>query len=209
MRRPFAFLASLCVAFCFLLITPEYSSVNVGNIVTSSNLESGAWGAKYFPALAREAKDNTPLFVAHLTERYRVELPLAERLAALADDHEHGSMVLAIMAVESTFRPDVTGPGGRGLGQINPIHLREDVIKWARRGGRPTLVDSCGIEKEQDLYHPELNFCATGILYGNFLERRGTAEKALYDYVGSRGHAGQVYARKVMRAYAEIVEVIR
>jgi hypothetical protein len=118
-------------------------------------------------------------------------------------------MILAIMAVESAFRPEVVGPGGRGLGQINPIHLREDVIKWARIAGRPTLIDKCGIEHERHLYDPEMNFCATGTLYGNLLERRGSVEKALFDYVGSRGQAGQVYARKVMRAHAAIAEALQ
>jgi hypothetical protein len=173
-------------------------------------LEPGAWDVRFYPAFAREnGRDNTPLLVAHLTERYRVESSLAERLAAWADEHEHGGMILAIMAVESTFRPQSVGPGGRGLGQINPIHLREDVIKWARLAGRPTLIDKCGVSDEQHLYEPEMNFCATGTLFSNFLERRGSVEKALYDYVGSWGRAGEVYARKVMRAYAEIAEVIR
>jgi hypothetical protein len=54
-----------------------------------------------------------------------------------------------------------------------------------------------------------MNFCATGTLFGNLLERRGSVEKALYDYVGSRGRAGEIYARKVMRAFAEIAEAIQ
>jgi hypothetical protein len=144
-----------------------------------------------------------------LTERYQVELSLAERLAAWADEHEHGSMILAIMAVESTFRPEAVGPGGRGLGQINPIHLREDVIRWARQAGQPTLADECGARDEQHLFEPEINFCATGTLFASLLERRGTAEKALFDYVGSRGRAGEVYARKVLRAHAAIAEAIQ
>ena len=207
MRRP---IACLCAAFCFLLTTPEYTGINHVNIVPHARSEPDAWGVKFIPAfIPPSAKDRVPLLVAHLTERYNVEPLLAGQLAAWADDHKHGGMILAIMAVESFFRPDVAGPGGRGLGQINPIHLREDVIKWTRLAGRPTLRDKCGIEHERHLYDPELNFCATGMLYGNFLERHGSVEKALFDYVGSRGQAGQAYARKVMRAYAGIAEITR
>jgi len=208
-RQLSLFFACLCAALCFLLSTPEYTGIDKG-LVIRSQAELGTWGAKFYPAFSSETgKDNTPHLVAHLTERYKVELSLAEMLATWADDHEHGSMILAIMAVESTFRPHVVGPGGRGLGQINPVHLDQDEIRDARRAGRPTLIDACGIQSEQDLYCPERNFCATGTLYGSFLKRRGTAERALFDYVGSRGRAGEVYARKVMRAHAEIAEAIR
>ena len=207
MRRPF--LASLCIVFCFLLTTPEYTGIDHGNIVPYQKFEPDIWGIKFIPVVRPDGKDNVPHLVTHLAERYRVDLSLAERLAAWADEHEHGKMILAIMSVESTFRPDAVGPGGRGLGQINPIHLREDEVKWARLAGRPTLVDKCGIEREQHLYDPEMNFCATGTLYGSFFDRRGSAEKALYDYVGSRGQAGQTYVRKVMRAHAEILEALQ
>jgi hypothetical protein len=210
MRRPCIFFACLCAVFCFLLTTPEYTGINGGNIVPYPRAEPDAWGVKFYPAVARDAgKDNAPRLVAHLTERYRVELSLAENLAAWATDHEHGNMILAIMSVESTFRPETVGPGGRGLGQINPIHLEQGEIRDARRAGRPTLVDSCGIEDEKHLYEPGMNFCATGTLFGSLLERRGSVEKALYDYVGSRGRAGEVYARKVLRAHAEMAEVTR
>ena len=210
MRRPRVFFACLCAGLCFLLMTPEYTGINGGNIVPYPGAEPDAWGVKFYPAVAREAgRDNAPRLVAHLTERYSVELSLAEKLAAWAADHEHGNMILAIMSVESTFRPGTIGPGGLGLGQINPIHLAQEEIRDARRAGRPTLVDTCGIENEKHLYEPGMNFCATGTLFGNFLERRGSVEKALYDYVGSRGRAGAVYARKVLRAHAEIAEVAR
>ena len=209
-RRPCIFLACLCAVFCFLLTTPDYTGIDGGNIVPYPRPEPDAWGARFYPAFGREAhRDNAPRLVAHLTERYRVDLSLAENLAAWAVDHEHGNMILAIMSVESTFRPATVGPGGRGLGQINPIHLEQGEIRDARRSGRPTLVDTCGIEHEKHLYEPGMNFCATGTLFGSFLERRGSVEKALYDYVGSRGRAGEVYARKVLRAHAEIAEVIR
>ena len=204
------FFICLCAAFSFLLVAPEYTGINHGNIVPYAQMEPDAWGARFYPAFARElGRDNTPLLVAHLTERYGADPSLAESLAAWADEHEHGKMILAIMAVESTFRPGSVGPGGRGLGQINPIHLREDVIKWARLAGRPTLIDKCGVSDERHLYDPEMNFCATGTLFGSFLERRGSVEKALYDYVGSWGRAGEVYVRKVMRAHAEIAEVLQ
>jgi hypothetical protein len=210
MSRSCAFFACLCAALSFLLAAPAYTGINNGNLAPPQNVEPDAWGARFYPAFAREpGRSNTPLLVAYLTERYSVDPSLAERLAAWADEHEHGSMILAIMAVESTFRPGSIGPGGRGLGQINPIHLREDVIRWARLAGRPTLIDKCGVSIEQHLYEPEMNFCATGTLYGSFLERRGSVEKALYDYVGSWGRAGEVYARKVMRAHAEIAQATR
>jgi hypothetical protein len=209
MSRPSVVFACLCAALSFLLATPEYTGIDTG-LVLRYQTEQDTWGVKFYPAFAREnERDNAPLLVAHLTERYSVDLSLAEMLASWADDHEHGNMILAIMAVESTFRPATVGPGGRGLGQINPLHLAQDEIRDARRAGRPTLLDTCGIETEKDLYCPERNFCATGTLYSSFLKRRGTVEKALFDYVGNRGRAGEVYARKVMRAHAEIAEVIR
>ena len=208
MRRPFV--AFLCAAFCFLLTTPEYTGIDHRGIVSHQKSEPDVWGIKFIPALVSpDEKDNVPLLVAHLAERYKVDMSLAEQLAAWADSHVHGSMILAIMSVESSFRPNAIGPGGRGLGQINPIHLREDVIRWTRIAGRPTLIDKCGIEHEHHLYDPEMNFCATGTLYGNLLEQRGSAEKALYGYVGSRGSAGREYARKVMRAHANIAGAIQ
>ena len=209
MRRPLGFFACLCVAFCFLLSTPEYTGIDHA-CPPLDQVKHHTRNEVSYPSLAYEtARDTVSLLVNHLTERYGADQWLAKILAVLADDHEHGSMILAIMAVESTFRPTAVGPGGRGLGQINPVHLAQDEIRDARRAGRPTLVDYCGIETEQDLYCPERNFCATGTLYGSFLKRRGTAEQALFDYVGSRGRAGEVYARKVMRAHAEIAELMR
>jgi len=106
MRRPIA--ACLCAALCFLLTTPEYTGIDHANIVPYQKPEPAVWDMKFIPAFIRPyEKDNVPLLVAHLTERYRVEPFLAEQLATWADDHKHGNMILAIMAVESFFRPAV------------------------------------------------------------------------------------------------------
>jgi hypothetical protein len=193
-----------------LLTTPVYTGINYGNFAPLHQTEQDSWSVMLYPAFGPSyGRNNAPLLVAHLTERYQVDLSFAEKLAAWADEHKHGSMILAIMAVESAFRPETVGPGGRGLGQINPIHLREDVMKWARQAGRPTLADECGVKDERHLFEPEMNFCATGTLFSSLLERRGTVEKALFDYVGNRGRAGEVYARKVLRAHAAIAEAIQ
>lgn len=143
-----------------------------------------------------------------LAKKYSASPSLLSDLIELAKEHEHGTMILAIMAVESGFRPDsVSKVGALGLGQINPIHLSPKEIRDARNANRPTLVDACQIEQAEQLLEPELNFCATSILYGSLLERRGSVEKALYDYVGSRGAAGRGYARRVLQVHEEIIAI--
>lgn len=146
-----------------------------------------------------------PLIV-YLTDKYDADPDLIRQLVEWADTHDHGTMILAIMAVESRFQPEVVSRAGAcGLGQVMAgVHLDPYELKSARGAGRPTIVDECGIESKDQLFEPELNFCATGVVYGSLLERRGSVEQALWDYVGSRGEVGKAYAKKVLRVHKGI-----
>jgi hypothetical protein len=41
------FLVCLCAAFSFLLVAPEYTGINHGNIVPYEQMEPDAWGARF------------------------------------------------------------------------------------------------------------------------------------------------------------------
>lgn len=146
----------------------------------------------------------------HLKKEWNVEPELAETLSGLAQEYEHGVMVLAIMAVESMYQPELDMPYGKGLGQVNArVHLSPFEIRSARDAGRANILDECGINDVVELFDPELNFCASHTIYASLLDRKGTPEQALKHYVGSTGNLGTRYARRVLAIYEKLRGAVR
>jgi hypothetical protein len=71
-----------------------------------------------------QSKPESCTLAQHIANKYRVNPDLAKDLVEWAEEHEHGVMILAIMAIESSFRPMViSSAGALGLGQIMDVHL--------------------------------------------------------------------------------------
>lgn len=146
----------------------------------------------------------------YLAEAKGVNQELAERLAALATEYNHGLIVLAIMAVESGYNDTaISAKGAVGLAQIMAnIHLDPFEVRSARGAGRPNLIDDCGITTAQDLWETDNNFCAGATIYGSLYQRRGSVETALRDYVGNRGDIGKGYAKRVLAEHEAIMQAV-
>ena len=130
--------------------------------------------------------------------------------AIVADGRRHGlepSLVMAIIEVESSFRPDAVSPAeAYGLMQIR----RRTGLAWARRLGIPWR----GVE--ETLLDPVANV-RIGIAYlARLRERVASLPTALAAYnqgptrVSRALHRGEPvparYTRRVMRAWADDVE---
>lgn len=108
---------------------------------------------------------------------------------------EHGTkngvkpeLVLAVIAVESTFKEDaVSSQGARGLMQVMPRYHGEAIRE---------------IGGEHALFRPGPNIrTGTGILVEYLDRANGDLHKALARYNGSSGKRSKAYANKVMSMY--------
>jgi soluble lytic murein transglycosylase-like protein len=136
---------------------------------------------------------------SHIGRTYKVGGRKAARIvdAAFHNANKYGlepELILAIIAVESTFRERaVSRMGARGLMQVMPrFHPKKVKAIGGTRG----------------LFDPEKNI-ATGskILLQYWEGGRSGLRKALMRYNGSRGKAGARYVNKVMRAYQKMRKV--
>jgi len=103
-------------------------------------------------------------------------------------------LVLAIIAVESTFKNDAVSPvGARGLMQIMP---RAHPKKVKAIGGVDALFD------------PKKNI-ATGVkILNEYLNRsKGNLRQALLRYNGSLSDGNSPYAKKVMSIYKKLKQI--
>lgn len=122
-------------------------------------------------------------------------------LVAVAQDYEVDPLlVLAVMKVESTFRPDaVSNRGAMGLLQVKPVVAQEVAEVF---GGNPVA--------KEDLLNPYHNV-QVGVQYLSYLKKmfRMDRVRMLSAYnmgptlVRNRGVASSRYSRKVMRAYQQ------
>lgn len=103
-------------------------------------------------------------------------------------------LILAVIAVESTFRPQVVSQSGaRGLMQIVP--------KW-----HPNKVKEIG--GPQALFDPEKNiYAGSRILIGYLEDHQGNVRRALLNYNGSLGNPTSRYADKVLSYRRQLLQV--
>ncbi|MDQ2696291.1 MAG: lytic transglycosylase domain-containing protein [Pseudomonadota bacterium] len=145
------------------------------------------------------AERNEKLAV-YLQERYDISEDKAADIVAEADRYavEHGlkhgltpEVILAVIAVESTFRERAVSPmGARGLMQVMP---RYHASKLKTIGGAKALFD------------PSKNISVgTRILVDCLEDSGGDLREALLRYNGSLANAKSRYADKVLRVYNEI-----
>ncbi|GAB2801434.1 lytic transglycosylase domain-containing protein [Halomonas shantousis] len=115
-----------------------------------------------------------------------------QRLALLGQVHQQAwearlspQLVLAIIQVESAFRPNaVSSAGAQGLMQIMPF--------WKREIGRP----------EDDLFDPATNLRYGCTILAFYLDlEHGDMTRALARYNGSLGQT--IYPERVMRAWSQ------
>lgn len=104
-------------------------------------------------------------------------------------------LILAIIAVESTFREDaVSHAGARGLMQILPR-------------AHPKKVKAVG--GTEALFQRKRNIATGTAILNEYLERsQGDLQKALLRYNGSLSDPTYRYSRKVLRVFNKLKEII-
>ncbi len=141
-----------------------------------------------------------PLKIEKLVSFINTNYPVKQEHAAdivgyaIANATKHGldpELILAVIAVESTFRPSaVSAVGARGLMQVMP---KPHAKKVAALGG----VDA--------LFEPEKNIhVGTNILVEYLALSKGNLTLALQRYNGNMPDKETRYAKKVMSVYSEI-----
>lgn len=173
-----------------------------------------------FSAMSHALADSSPLKVAMLspkdglgefkTDRIRklteyiqkkFRLPRSKTALIVNEAVHHGKkhglrpeFILAIIAIESTFRERVVShAGARGLMQIIP---RWHPKKVKRIGGVHALFD------------PGKNIATGTKIFADYLNlSRGNLRRALLRYNGSLSNPRSRYPEKVLRTYAEFVQV--
>lgn len=118
----------------------------------------------------------------------KAKIIVSEAIDSGAEHELEPELILAVIAVESTFKERALSPkGARGLMQILPSAHPETVKKL---GGEHVLFD------------PEKNISAgSGILVHYLSRSRGDLSKALLRYNGSLKDPRSGYARRVLRVY--------
>ncbi len=129
----------------------------------------------------------------YIQETYRVNSDKAQVIVAEAmfNGARHDiepELILAVIAVESTFKERAVSPvGARGLMQVMPRFHRDSV---AEIGG------------ELALFEPDKNIRVGSAILMTYLEKaEGDLQRALLYYNGSSANPKSPYARKVMRVY--------
>jgi soluble lytic murein transglycosylase-like protein len=133
---------------------------------------------------------------AHIATTWRTPLPQSRRIvraAAVQAQRQHLSptLVLAIVAQESSFRPDARSRyGAHGLMQVVPRH-------------HPEKLGGIG---RDELFAPETNLAVGTRVLAEFLERRdGRLDAALVAYSGN----AKAYPQKVRARWREFERVRR
>ncbi|MDX1655210.1 MAG: lytic transglycosylase domain-containing protein [Candidatus Competibacteraceae bacterium] len=134
--------------------------------------------------------------VEYLQERFNLDGNKADMIVSAATRNalERGlqpELVLAVIAVESTFRERAISPvGAKGLMQIMARY-------------HPKKVRSIG--GVQALFDPVKNIYVGSLILSQYLElSRGNLRNALLRYNGSLGNPRSRYADKVLRVYEDI-----
>ncbi len=134
--------------------------------------------------------------IGYLQEKFQIPDSKAELIvkAAIENGLDKGvqpEVILAVIAVESTFREEVVSHmGARGLMQVMPRYHPQKVKKI---GGANRLFD------------PKLNIFVGVWILEQYLDlSKGDLRQALLRYNGSLGNPKSRYADKVFRVYEDI-----
>ncbi len=138
--------------------------------------------------------------VAYLSDRYRVEREdtrvfVDEAHAAAAEFDLDPLLVLAVMAVESSFNPAArSGFGARGLMQVVPRFHREKLVE---HGGEAALAD------------PRVNVLVGTQILKEYLRKTGNLRAGLQRYAGWQDDDENRYARKVLGETERLRRVVQ
>ena len=154
-------------------------------------------------ALAADVGETTGERMARLVRYIEAKYPVSEAEATLIvgqafqmaeRNNLDPELILAVIAVESTFRPKVVSQSGaRGLMQIVP--------KW-----HPSKVKEIG--GPQALFDPEKNiYAGSQILLGYLEDHQGNLRRALLKYNGSLGNPTSRYADRVLSYRRQLRQV--
>jgi soluble lytic murein transglycosylase-like protein len=137
--------------------------------------------------LPREWADKAKALSAHIVDKFKVDKPHADTVikAAFKAGEQTGlspNLVLAVIAVESSFKPSAQNGGARGLMQIIPF--------WHKK-----KVNQVGGAKE--LMKSEKNIAVGSAILKEYLDRSENVFQALTRYNASP-HA-QAYSEKVLK----------
>ena len=157
--------------------------------------DSAAIGAIRFEgavSLLEQADDDAQKYQAlvnHLSRRYRIASDVTEQFVGAA--HDAGQqlgldplLILAVMAVESSFNPIAeSGMGAKGLMQVIPKHHQDKLLE---HGGEGALLD------------PLINIPVGARILKEYIRRTGSLEAGLQFYNGALADPTSRYAQKVL-----------
>lgn len=135
-----------------------------------------------------------------VADRYKVSADSLNEALAAAEDEGRAKgidplLIVAIMAVESSFNPRAASPvGALGLMQVIPR------FHWDKVDGQ---------KNRKVFFDPEINVRAGTRVLHEGLSRYGTLQRALQYYNGSLGDRTLRYSRKVMTMKRELASVAR
>lgn len=135
-----------------------------------------------------------------VADRYKVSADSLNEALAAAEDEGRAKgidplLIVAIMAVESSFNPRAVSPvGALGLMQVIPR------FHWDKVDGQ---------KNRKAFFDPEVNVRAGTRVLHEGLSRYGTLQRALQYYNGSLGDRSLRYSRKVMTLKKELAAVAR
>lgn len=137
--------------------------------------------------IPREWADKAKALSAHIVEKFKVDQGHANKVVKTVYNtgQQTGlapNLILAVIAVESSFKPAARNGNARGLMQIIPFWHKKKVNKV---GG------------ENELMKPDKNIAVGSAIFREYLDRSENVFQALTRYNGSKeSHA---YAEKVLR----------
>lgn len=158
-------------------VTAQQNSDNVFSV----NPQERQWLVDWISARYPVDEESTELFVS------------AAYLAA----HEIGldpHLILAVMAIESSFNPEAVSPvGAQGLMQVMPqVHAK----RFEPHGGITAARD------------PVTNIRVGSAILKEYVSRRGSVERGLKSYVGAAAHSHDFgYGARVLAEYRRLKDV--
>ncbi len=178
---------------------------------TSSPLGFGTWGGSEITdpgppvetsANARRASESRRqhALATYLARRYRVSAVATRDLVGAAFRAAELSnldplLILAVMAVESSFNPIAESSyGAKGLMQVVP---RYHVERLAFHGGAETVLD------------PQTNIRVGAEILSEYIRRAGSLEAGLQMYNGAADDSASQYAQKVLAEKRRLGQAIK